>query len=925
MPNVIFNLLNATSSVVTSRKVTLTPWVAPKGYGHKTLVDGQFTGSTDSSGNLSFALVPDIYKVQIDKTSEPFYINVPTSSVNLYASALVVSGSTPLASGSATVLFDLVYGNTTDVASRNVTVTPYVATDNPPTLVSQSIITTDAYKFCTNTTGDFTASMVQAGVYRVDVAGVNAATKYYIQVPTASGVYNAEDLRVDIDTTVARTLPSAYAVYTFYPKETIDNTFMKLDGGNFTASYISSSAIHGTVPSATTASYARSSSFAQSSSFAKSASYALNSNQALSAGIAAELLPGGLIDAAELSTGLLTVNNVAEIGQLETSGDAIIGGTLQAPNGEFSVLSVNSASIVDLTVTHPIHGTASFASSASYALSSSKALSSNSASFAVTASNAITASFYGGSVSSASYSVSSSIAVNALTASKALNANTASYVTNAISSSYINGTGGTLHLEQMIVQGQVLTDAISFNNVSDITLSAETPDNNIIITNGGFKVQYNATGTDIFTVNGNTGIVSASIVTATLHGTASIANTASFVSSASYALSSSKALSSNTASIANTASFYGGSVVSSSYAATASVYNGSVVSASFAQSSSIAAVANTASFYGGSVTSASYSLTASRLNNDQTYLRLGELELTNKLSFSDVTNITCNGLKYTITTEDGGGPYYIGNHGGFEGFHGNLHGTASYATTASYVTSASFASVSPTSSYGYNSGSMVITSDTQTLITTKTSTNRAPLPIFIVPGVTNQSIGAAITMSAGFSTNGAGGNVEIQGGVGIGGIGGDVNLWAGNGSPHGTVNIKGANGTTRFTVSGSRINVNGTFVVSGSVNATTYQTPISSSLWGASVTIDLNSTSSLIIPISGSTAFTSSNRQTGVSKTVTLALYGYTSDQNLTFESGWNWLVATPTKITANKKALLTVTSMGSATSDIFAAYKESV
>lgn len=95
---------------------------------------------------------------------------------------------------------------------------------------------------------------------------------------------------------------------------------------------------------------------------------------------------------------------------------------------------------------------------------------------------------------------------------------------------------------------------------------------------------------------------------------------------------------------------------------------------------------------------------------------------------------------------------------------------------------------------------------------------------------------------------------------------------------------------------------------------------------GTSITVNFNSTTSVLtMSVTADTSFTSSNRTANIAKNLTYVMSGDTVDRNLAFESGWNWFVTTPTKITANKKALLTFTCVGTAVTDVYVAYKESV
>jgi hypothetical protein len=102
---------------------------------------------------------------------------------------------------------------------------------------------------------------------------------------------------------------------------------------------------------------------------------------------------------------------------------------------------------------------------------------------------------------------------------------------------------------------------------------------------------------------------------------------------------------------------------------------------------------------------------------------------------------------------------------------------------------------------------------------------------------------------------------------------------------------------------------------------------VASGAWATGVTVNFNATGFIVYPITGAgtTTFGTSNRASGVAKTVSAVLLGAATDKAIAFESGWNWFNTIPTGLTANKRAWLTLTCLGSNVTDVYAAYKESI
>lgn len=117
----------------------------------------------------------------------------------------------------------------------------------------------------------------------------------------------------------------------------------------------------------------------------------------------------------------------------------------------------------------------------------------------------------------------------------------------------------------------------------------------------------------------------------------------------------------------------------------------------------------------------------------------------------------------------------------------------------------------------------------------------------------------------------------------------------------------------------------------GNISATGYVSPsntfgaVSAAVFQATTTLDFNGNAFVVIPTTGDITIATVNRSVGIGKTVSCILSGDGTGHNLTFESSWNWFVTVPTALAAGKRGWLTLTSLGTATSDVYAAYKESV
>lgn len=112
---------------------------------------------------------------------------------------------------------------------------------------------------------------------------------------------------------------------------------------------------------------------------------------------------------------------------------------------------------------------------------------------------------------------------------------------------------------------------------------------------------------------------------------------------------------------------------------------------------------------------------------------------------------------------------------------------------------------------------------------------------------------------------------------------------------------------------------------SGIVQNANNHSIVTNSGWSSGISINFNGVGHAVVKITGNTTFSTINRVSGIERTVNCILSGDSSNHTLTFESGWNWFVTIPTGLTANKRAWMTLTSLGSGVSDVYAAYKETV
>ena len=111
----------------------------------------------------------------------------------------------------------------------------------------------------------------------------------------------------------------------------------------------------------------------------------------------------------------------------------------------------------------------------------------------------------------------------------------------------------------------------------------------------------------------------------------------------------------------------------------------------------------------------------------------------------------------------------------------------------------------------------------------------------------------------------------------------------------------------------------------GAISTTNSFGAVSAAVFQATTTINFDGASVVVIPMTGDITFATAGRAAAIGKTVSCILSGDGAAHNLTFEASWNWFVTVPTTIAEGKKGWLTLTSLGAAVEDVYAAYKESV
>jgi len=233
------------------------------------------------------------------------------------------------------------------------------------------------------------------------------------------------------------------------------------------------------------------------------------------------------------------LTNIPAAGIVGLNLSQISSGSVSASISPAAGLQINT-NVTAVSFTGSFSG--SFVGTGSYAVTASVSVSS---SYALTASYsnlATTASYYA-ETDPVFVSVSASLVTTA-----SFNAFTSSYNTGSFTGSYVGNGAGLINIPASGILGL---------NLSQIASGSATAS---IAPNTGFQINTNTTITGSLSVTAG--------VTASLFGTSSWAQNSL------------------------TASYYGGSVISSSYAATASYLSGAVTSASFATTASFAVTAS---------------------------------------------------------------------------------------------------------------------------------------------------------------------------------------------------------------------------------------------------------------------------------------------------------------------------------------------
>ncbi|MDB5268042.1 MAG: hypothetical protein JWP58_1082 [Hymenobacter sp.] len=90
--------------------------------------------------------------------------------------------------------------------------------------------------------------------------------------------------------------------------------------------------------------------------------------------------------------------------------------------------------------------------------------------------------------------------------------------------------------------------------------------------------------------------------------------------------------------------------------------------------------------------------------------------------------------------------------------------------------------------------------------------------------------------------------------------------------------------------------------------------------YAGNVALDLAANPMQTLVLAGNAAFTTANRRSGGQKVLRIICDGI--DRTLSFPSAWDWLgTAAPTSLAAGKKGILSLTSFGTAETDVIAAY----
>ena len=114
-------------------------------------------------------------------------------------------------------------------------------------------------------------------------------------------------------------------------------------------------------------------------------------------------------------------------------------------------------------------------------------------------------------------------------------------------------------------------------------------------------------------------------------------------------------------------------------------------------------------------------------------------------------------------------------------------------------------------------------------------------------------------------------------------------------------------------------------VLVATANKVSASTPTATTLaYGASVVLDFSGADFQTVTLAGDITFTTSNLAAGRSTTV--RIIGDGSSRTLAFPAGWIFVgAAAPTALAANKVAVLTMTSFGTADANVVAAYSAQI
>ena len=443
---------------------------------------------------------------------------------------------------------------------------------------------------------------------------------------------------------------------------------------------------------ANSSSYALNAGNAQTASFAinaNSASYALNAGNAQTASFATNASNAFIQNGNSFGVTAVLGTNDSQSLQLETSGSirvtisgsgAVGVGTLTPTLALLQVQGNVSAS----SYSGSLLGTASFATNA------------NSSSYALNAGNAISSSF-STNAGSASYALN---AGNTITASFATNANSASYALNAGNAQSSSFASTASSADNFTVRG----------TLTAVNIVTQTITSSVSFLTGSTRFGTLASNTHVFTgsvsISGSLtvqGAISGSNITGSLLGTASYASNAL---SSSYAVNAGNAISASFATNVGSASYAlnAGNSISSSFATNAgsasyALNAGNTQTASFATNAANAFIQNGNSFGAAALLG----------TNDAQNLQF-ETNGTVRVTISGSGAIGVGTATPTLAL------LQIQGNVSASSYSGSLLGTASFATNAnssSYALNAgnaissSFATNAGSASYALNAGNAI--------------------------------------------------------------------------------------------------------------------------------------------------------------------------------------------------------------------------